>query len=186
MVAEFGMAAQTAVSGEQALALLRSEAANGKPFDIVLMDWRMPDMDGLETARRIRADASLPQMPAVLMVTAYGREEVLRGAEQIGLEGVLIKPVTQSVMFNTVLGILSRPGSTRALPNALAGIAARRSPMTPCSARCEAAAFWWSTTMPLTARSPAISWRSPASRSKPPSMASTRSECLNCRISTRC
>ncbi len=112
MVSEFGMIAETAVSGLEALALLRSEAQNGKPFDIVLMDWRMPDMDGLETARQIRADATLPHIPAVLMVTAYGRAEVLRGAEQIGLQGVLIKPVTQSVMFNTVLGILSLPNAT--------------------------------------------------------------------------
>jgi PAS domain S-box-containing protein len=107
MVIEFGLVAEAVDSGMRALDLLRAEAGRGKPFDIVLMDWRMPTMDGLETARRIRADANLPHMPAVLMVTAFGREEVLRGAEQLGLEGVLIKPITESVMFNTISDILS-------------------------------------------------------------------------------
>jgi len=107
MVREFGLTTEAVNSGMQALALLRLEAERGKPFDIVLMDWRMPGMDGLETARRIRADSRLLHMPAVLMVTAYGREEVLQGAEQLGLEGVLIKPITESVMFNTILDILS-------------------------------------------------------------------------------
>ncbi|WP_443969458.1 response regulator [Sphingobium sp. CR28] len=113
MVTEFGLAAETVDSGAGALARLRAEAEHGKPFDIVLMDWRMPTMDGLETARRIRADESLPHMPAVLMVTAYGREEVLCGAEQLGLEGVLIKPITESVMFNTISEIFS-PSEQRA------------------------------------------------------------------------
>ncbi len=111
MVGEFGLGVETVASGMQALALLRAEAESGRPFDIVLMDWRMPTMDGLETARRIRADAQLLHMPAVLMVTAYGREEVLRGAEQLGLQGVLIKPITESVMFNTILDILAPPGA---------------------------------------------------------------------------
>jgi CheY-like chemotaxis protein len=113
MVAEFGLLVETAESGKQALALLRAEADRRRPFDIVLMDWRMPTMDGLEAARRIRADKQLLHMPAVLMVTAYGREGVLVGAEQLGLEGVLIKPITKSVMFNTILEILSPSSAER-------------------------------------------------------------------------
>ncbi len=113
MVREFGLGVQTAESGERGLAVLRAEAERGMPFDMVLMDWRMPTMDGLETARKIRADKQLLHMPAVLMVTAYGREEVLFGAQQLGLEGVLIKPITKSVMFNTIMEILSPSSSLR-------------------------------------------------------------------------
>ena len=85
---------------------MHERALANRPFDVVLMDWRMPHLDGLETARRMRADGALAKMPAVLMVTAYGREEILQGAEQVGLQGVLIKPVTQSVMYNTMLDLL--------------------------------------------------------------------------------
>jgi|GEM_PF-1293789 len=107
MVAAFGMVTEAVSSGAHALERLHAEAADGKPFDIVLLDWRMPDLDGLETARRIRAHTHLDTMPAVLMVTAYGHETVMKAVDEIGLQGVLLKPVTQSVMFNTVQGLLS-------------------------------------------------------------------------------
>jgi two-component system sensor histidine kinase/response regulator len=106
MVSSFGMEPEAVSSGPQALEALEAAAARGTPFDIVLMDWRMPVMDGLEAARLIRENQHLQQVPAVLMVTAYGREEVTRRAEQLGLQGVLIKPLTESVMFNTLVDIL--------------------------------------------------------------------------------
>ena len=116
MVSAFGMVTETASSGPQALDLLRARALEGTPFEIVLLDWRMPELDGLETARRIRNDVFLIDMPAVLMVTAYSHELVMDAVEEIGLQGVLLKPVTQSVMFNTVLGILSASAPASARP----------------------------------------------------------------------
>ena len=107
MVGGFGMSVETVASGKKAIALLREQAALGTPFDIVLLDWRMPEQDGLETARLIRADQGLPDMPAVLMVTAFGHEVVMQAVDEIGLQGVLLKPVTQSLMFNTILGALA-------------------------------------------------------------------------------
>lgn len=107
MVAGFGMAVEAVPSGREALAALRAASAREEAFALVLMDWRMPDMDGLETARHIRADASLAETPAILMVTAYGREEVLRRVDQLGLQGLLIKPVTESMMFNVIMNLFS-------------------------------------------------------------------------------
>ncbi len=106
MLLGFGMDVEVAESGATALRLLKQAAARQRPFQIVLMDWQMPGMDGLETAQQIRATPELQQMPAVLMVTAYGREEVLRRAEQLGLQGVLIKPVTESTMFDTIADVI--------------------------------------------------------------------------------
>lgn len=116
MVRDFGMEGHAVGSGKAALEALKQACEKGRPFEIVLMDWRMPGMDGLETASRIKTDARLHSTPAVLMVTAYGREEVLRRAEQLGLHGVLVKPVTVSVMFNTIIGILHDEAGAVSVP----------------------------------------------------------------------
>ncbi|QNM98551.1 PAS domain-containing protein [Chitinimonas koreensis] len=102
MVRDFGMDAAAAASGPAALEAVRQAATRGRPFELVLMDWRMPGMDGLEAARLIRGDGVLPYVPAVLMVTAYARDDLLKRANSLGLNGVLIKPVTESVVFNTI------------------------------------------------------------------------------------
>jgi two-component system sensor histidine kinase/response regulator len=117
MVRDFGMAAEAVESGPEAIARLTHGAQDGQPFDIVLMDWRMPGIDGLEAARLMRAEASLMRMPAVLMVTAFGREDVLRSIEMLGLQGLLVKPVTESVMFNTITDILASPGAMEGTRN---------------------------------------------------------------------
>jgi two-component system sensor histidine kinase/response regulator len=106
MVRNFGMDVEAVDSGASALANLKLASLQCRPIELVLMDWRMPGMDGLDAAQRIKADMNLREIPAVLMVTAYGREEVVRKSEQLGLQGVLIKPVTDSVMFNTIIDIL--------------------------------------------------------------------------------
>ena len=67
------------------------------------MDWKMPGMDGSEATRRIKEDPKLSKVTTVIMVTAYGREEIMEQAESAGIDGFLIKPVNQSVLFNTVL-----------------------------------------------------------------------------------
>lgn len=116
MVSGFGMRALTAAGGEEALDLLRGAEAGGQPFDIVLSDWRMPGMDGLELARRIRGDARLLNLPAVLMVTAHGHQLVLSEAASVRLQGVLLKPVTGSMVFNTVLEVLGAAPAADARP----------------------------------------------------------------------
>ena len=110
MVRGFGMRTDTVESGDKALAALHMASRSGSPYCLVLMDWRMPGMDGLEVARRIREEERLSTTPAVLMVTAYGREEVLRQADRLGLQGLLVKPVTESVLFNSILEILQSYG----------------------------------------------------------------------------
>ena len=72
-------------------------------YDLVLMDWRMPDMDGLETTEKIHTNISLPSTPLVIMVTAYDRADVMRQIRDIQLDGFLLKPITPSVLVDTVL-----------------------------------------------------------------------------------
>jgi two-component system sensor histidine kinase/response regulator len=92
-------------SGKAALEEIRAAADAGQPYDVVLLDWRMPGMDGIETSRAIR-ELPVSPLPHMVMVTAYGREEVLKEAALAGLEDVLIKPVSSSTMFDTLVQVL--------------------------------------------------------------------------------
>ena len=89
-------------SGQLAIEALEDASAK-EPYDLVLMDWRMPGMDGIEATRRIKQSETLKNIPHVLMVTAYGREEVMEQASTAGVEAFLIKPVGRSVLFDTVM-----------------------------------------------------------------------------------
>jgi len=63
----------------------------------------MPGLDGLETSEHIKNNQSLNKTPAIIMVSAYGKEEIMQRAEQMGLDGFLIKPVSSSVLFDTIM-----------------------------------------------------------------------------------
>ncbi len=92
-------------SGSDAVEEVRRAATAGQPYDVVYLDWRMPGMDGMETARRIRS-LGLSSTPMVLMVTAHGREEVMKEAESAGIENVLVKPVNASILFDMTMVVL--------------------------------------------------------------------------------
>jgi two-component system sensor histidine kinase/response regulator len=96
----------TVGSGVSAVAAVKKMDAN-KPYDIIFMDWRMPGMDGLQASRLIKSDESLHHQPAIVMVTAFGREEVRDEAEHLHLEGFLLKPVTKSTLVDMLVNIFS-------------------------------------------------------------------------------
>jgi two-component system sensor histidine kinase/response regulator len=110
-LSSMGFEPREARSGAEALTMLES-AAKDAPFELVLMDWKMPGMDGIETSRRIKQDARLSVIPTIIMVTAYGREEVMTQAEELGLEGFLVKPVNQSVLYDTIMETFGRSPET--------------------------------------------------------------------------
>jgi len=78
------------------------QADSNFPFRLVLMDWRMPEMDGLKAARMIRESKDIKDQPKIVMVTAYGNELIGSQAEEAGLLGVLIKPVSSSLLFDSI------------------------------------------------------------------------------------
>jgi two-component system, sensor histidine kinase and response regulator len=89
-------------SGPEAIAAIK-QADAAAPYDVVFMDWRMPGMDGLQTARTLKADASIQHPPAIVMVTAFGREEVREEAERLHVDGFLVKPVTRSMLVDSLV-----------------------------------------------------------------------------------
>jgi len=79
------------------------QADTDQPYELVIMDWKMPGLDGLEASEHIKNNQALGKIPAIILVTAYGREEIMQQAEQIGLDGFLIKPVSPSVLFDMIM-----------------------------------------------------------------------------------
>jgi signal transduction histidine kinase/CheY-like chemotaxis protein/HPt (histidine-containing phosphotransfer) domain-containing protein len=102
MLESFSFEVSEAASGPEGITELES-APEDKPFELVVIDWKMPGMDGIEASRRIKHHTGLNKIPAIVLVTAYGREEVMQQAEEVGLEGFLLKPVNPSMLFDTIM-----------------------------------------------------------------------------------
>jgi two-component system, sensor histidine kinase and response regulator len=117
----------TADSGLAALAELERAARAGEsPYDVVLLDWKMPGLDGLETARQIKGYLHLPKQPVIFIVTAHAQEIGATQVEALGLGAVLIKPVTPSTLLDQLQRALGGPGAASpAVSQPAAGPAAR-------------------------------------------------------------
>jgi two-component system sensor histidine kinase/response regulator len=111
LLSNMDLVADEAASGEEGIEMVRQAAEAGQPYEIAFVDWQMPKIDGIETCKRLQALPASP--PHLVMVTAYGREEVLKKAEETGIENVLVKPVTSSTLFDTALSALSADSKTR-------------------------------------------------------------------------
>ena len=94
-----------AESCEQAIALIQQAEQEGTPYSVVLLDWRMPNVDGTETAKAIRA-LDLNSTPHLILVTAYSRDEALQVAKTVGIEDVIAKPVNPSLLFDVLMHVL--------------------------------------------------------------------------------
>jgi len=99
-----------AVSGEEALSEIVKADGAGLPYGVVYMDWQMPGMDGIAVSRKIKK-LELSLQPKIIMVTAYGREEIMQQAEKANLDGFLVKPVTQSLLFDATMQAFGREGA---------------------------------------------------------------------------
>src|SRR5262249_13834935 len=98
-------------SGKDAITAIKERDAT-QPYDIVFMDWRMPGMDGLQTSRHIKSDETLKHPPHIVLVTAFGRQEVGEEAERLQLDGFMVKPVTKSMIVDTLVNIFASAGET--------------------------------------------------------------------------
>ncbi|MDP4302827.1 response regulator [Leptothrix discophora] len=99
-----GLQARAVDSGLAGLRELLRAQADGEPYELALIDWQMPGMDGLEMARQMAALA-LVSPPQKMLVTAFGREEIHIQAEAQGFAGVLVKPVNGSMLFNALMQV---------------------------------------------------------------------------------
>jgi len=91
---------------------------NGTPFDLLLMDWKMPGTDGVQVARLIDnsiKEGKLPHMPVIIMVTAHSKEHLLEAADKVHLDSILTKPVVSSRLHDEILRLRSGGQTERAV-----------------------------------------------------------------------
>jgi PAS domain S-box-containing protein len=93
-----------AASADEAIAAVR-QAQAARPYDVVFMDQQMPGLDGIEASRRIKNDPTVKRRPAIVLVTAFGREEFRDEAERLALDGFLVKPLTRSMIMDTLVNL---------------------------------------------------------------------------------
>ncbi|KQP22478.1 PAS domain S-box protein [Pseudorhodoferax sp. Leaf267] len=107
LLGELGFAVHTAASGDEAIAAVE-QAGAGQPFGLLLVDWRMPGLDGIATVARI---ARIRRPAHIVMATAFGQEQVRAQAERAGVDAFIVKPVSPSTLVDTLARLLAPHGA---------------------------------------------------------------------------
>jgi len=106
LLTQWGFEVSEAANGKAALEFLAHNNDATGQIELLLLDWKMPGMDGIEVARHVHELArthDIPRLPIIIMVTAYSKEQLLTAAQDIQLDAVLTKPVTASGLFDTII-----------------------------------------------------------------------------------
>jgi CheY-like chemotaxis protein len=111
MADSLGLHASAANGGHEAIQAVVAADARGEPFKLLLLDWKMPGMNGVECAKHLARMPLAHPPPTVLMLTAFSRDDMARGlaAEQLTVAATLTKPVTPSTLLDASLQAIGRP-----------------------------------------------------------------------------
>ena len=106
MLRSWNCDAQASTDGAETVSLIRQAESAGRPFDLLVLDWLMPQMDGLVVVRAIEeaiASGSLKRPHTILIVTGHGKDEIMGLAGPLQLDGIVLKPVIPSRFLSTIL-----------------------------------------------------------------------------------
>jgi signal transduction histidine kinase/CheY-like chemotaxis protein/HAMP domain-containing protein len=106
-----------AESGKAALLAIRHASEQGRPYEMAMIDWLMPGMNGIDTIAAIRG-MDIPQKPRIALITAHGRQEVMFQAEEAEIETVLIKPIGASILFDSLMRALGTADDAQVMRSA--------------------------------------------------------------------
>jgi two-component system sensor histidine kinase/response regulator len=121
LLQSFGVHVDSEDSGAGALDRIREADASGTPYDFVFLDWQMPELTGLEVGERLRG-LTLARPPVPIMVTAFGRDDVIDQARSAGIEGILTKPVNASMVLDCIVGNVGLATTSAARRRTPAGV----------------------------------------------------------------
>ena len=96
---------ELASSATEGIAILEHASKTNNPFEFVLMDWKMPGMDGIEATNLIKNNGNMTDTPIVIMVTAYDSDEMVEQSKKTGVDSFLHKPVSKSMLLNTIMNL---------------------------------------------------------------------------------
>ena len=101
-----GAVAEQATSGDEALGMIEHRHLSGKDYDVVIIDWRMPEVDGIETISRIRSEieASIP----ILLISAYDLSDIEDRAKESGANGFVSKPLFRSTLYDKINDLIGK------------------------------------------------------------------------------
>ncbi len=100
----FSLNVSIATNGSEGITMVESADAD-QPYDLVIMDWQMPEMNGIRASEIIKKHPKLKNIPKIIMLTAYGREEVVHQAEEAKLDGFMVKPMNPSMLFEGIMEV---------------------------------------------------------------------------------
>jgi len=112
ILSSFDFHVELACSPEVALNRLKDNELRANPINLIMMDWLMPNLDGIEVSSIIRTDLKLT-IPIILM-TAFEKENLSRYAEEAGINGFLNKPIYQSTLFDAIMDAFGKKGAKTA------------------------------------------------------------------------
>ena len=99
-------------SGHKALHELERASAAGEPYNLVFMDWKMPEMSGIEATKRIRQQIKPQHQPKMVIVTAYDKDDISNELDDLDIAGFLSKPIGQSFLFDLLMDLFTPNGSS--------------------------------------------------------------------------
>ncbi len=105
MLESFGFTTECANDGFSALGIISNSIEMNDPFDVIIMDWKMPGMNGTETIGKMK-EMFRSEVPMIIMATAYGMGEAKMSATKGDIAAYLVKPINSSILFDTLNGVL--------------------------------------------------------------------------------
>jgi two-component system, sensor histidine kinase and response regulator len=104
---------QSVSSGQGALTAIENALSNPaeKPFGLIVMDWKMPGIDGIETAKIIKSNPNITNPPPIILITSYSHDEIIQNDDRTFLDGFLSKPVHPSQIFSTIMTVFGKQKS---------------------------------------------------------------------------
>ena len=106
MLMSFRLKVTSVNSGTEAEKVMREK--NTDPIKLAIIDWMMPHQDGMTTIKNIKSDNTIPEKPKFILMTAFGLEEVKEQANEIEIDNFLIKPITYSTLFDSIMEIFGK------------------------------------------------------------------------------
>ena len=116
MLSSFSFKVDTTASAREAFQLIATADETGEPYSLVLLDWRMPEIDGIEAAGYISREMTLSHLPRLMLITAFGHSEQHMAMTENGIAALIHKPVNPSQLLDAILEVMDAGGGPIAPP----------------------------------------------------------------------